>query len=320
MLDLHVDFILQRRLLGYSALRKHRALLRGQPMIWHADLPRMQEADYTGACLGIHYLPWESERGWRECLRQLDYLDTIAAAFEGAGRVRAPGDWEGLRAQGRMALAPGVEGAHMLNRRTERIEELARRGIAYLTLTHFATNSAATTSWGRGANQGDGLTAWGRELITELERCDILVDVTHVNTPGVLETCELASRPVLCTHSGARALHDHPRMLTDAELDAIAATGGVIGVIFGPYFLAGRVRADSACILDHVEYIAERVGLEHVALGSDFDGWMVAIPSDMRDCRDAHLVPDGLAQRGWSADEIERVCRGNAMRLLARTW
>ena len=111
MLDLHVDFIIQQRLFRYNALRPHRAWMKGQPLFYHADIPRMREAGYLGACLGIHFFPWESERGWREMNTQIDYLDKLAEAHEEVFRVHSPGDWEVARSRGKLALAPGVEGA-----------------------------------------------------------------------------------------------------------------------------------------------------------------------------------------------------------------
>lgn len=316
MLDLHVDFIIQQRLFRYNALRAHSALVKGQPLFYHADIPRMREAGYLGACLGIHFFPWESERGWREMNAQIDYLDRITQTSEDVLRVRTAQDWALAREQGKLALAPGVEGAHMLNGKIERVEELARRGVAYLTLTHFSTNMAAATGWGRGASETQGLSSFGKELVIELERNDVRVDLAHVNTPGVLDTCAIAKKPVFCTHTGCRALNDHPRNITDEEIDAIASTGGVIGIIFGPFFLAGKMFAPSDCVLDHVEYVVDRVGIEHVALGSDFDGWLATIPNDMKDCRDVIKILDGLKRRGFTEEQIEAITHENALRVL----
>lgn len=317
-LDLHVDCIIQQRLFGYDMLRRHRAGMRGQPLFWHNDVPRMIEAGYRGACLGIHYFPWESERGWHEAMRQIAYLDDVVAADPRVFRVREPADWDRAAEAGQLALAPGVEGAHILNGRLERVAELRQRGVAYLTLTHFSRNAAATPSMGRGHNERDGLTGFGRELVAELEAQDILIDLAHVNMPGVLETCALAKRPLLATHSGAKALHDVPRLLSDEAIDAIAALDGVIGVIFAPNFLTGRLRADSSCVVDHIEYLLDRVGPRHVALGSDYDGWLPAIPSDMRDCRDIGVVGRILRERGHDEATIARIYHVNAEELLGR--
>ncbi|MFB6375169.1 MAG: dipeptidase, partial [Bradymonadaceae bacterium] len=187
----------------------------------------------------------------------------------------------------------------------------------YLTLAHFSSNAAATPSIGRGANESDGLTPFGRDLIITLEEYDITVDVAHVNTPGVLDACEAADQPVMCTHTGVRGGHDISRNLTDEELDAIAETDGVVGIIFAPIFLAGRLLAPSEIVADHVEYVADRIGIRHVAIGSDYDGWIPTIPSDQRDCRDVGQVYGELERRGWYEAEIEAVAGGNALEVLS---
>lgn len=316
VLDLHVDSIIQQRLFRYDVRRRHRAGVGGQPLFWHADIPRMVEAGYRGACMGVHYWPWESEKGWREMKRQIAYLDDVAATDERTLRIWSHSDWERARAEQKLALVPGVEGAHMLNGRIERVAELAELGVAYLTLTHFSTNSAATSSMGRGANQVEGLTAFGRQLVRELNRYGVAVDLAHVNTPGVLDACEVSESPLFCTHTCARSLHDSPRNITDAEIDAIAATGGVMGIIFAPAYLCGKLRCDTEVALDHLEYIAERVGVEHVAIGSDYDGWLPTILSDHRDCRDIVRIAEGLRRRGWREGDLQKVKSENALRVL----
>ena len=203
----------------------------------------------------------------------------------------------------------------MLNGRIERVEELSKLGVSYLTLTHFSANAAATPSMGRGANERDGLTALGRRLIRELNQWRIAIDLAHVNTPGVLEACALTEVPLFCTHTGVKGVHDHARNISDGEIDAIAKTGGVIGIIFGPLFLSGKLRASTEIALDHLEYVVRRVGVEHVALGSDYDGWLPTILSDHRDCRDILRLVDGLVERGYSLEEVEMIKGGNALRV-----
>ncbi len=314
MFDLHVDSIIQQRLFGYRLGRRHRRGIKGQPLFWHADIPRMLEGGYGGACMGVHYFPWESEKGWVEMQRQIAYLDALCDREEGVVRIRRPDQWRDGLGDDRLALAPGVEGAHMLNGKIERAETLARMGVSYLTLTHFSSNAAATASMGRGANEEEGLTAFGKELVRELNRVGVAVDVAHVNDRGVIEACEISEAPVFCTHTGVKGVYDHPRNISDEALDAIASTGGVVGVILGPLFVAGRLRADTEAVLDHYEYIVDRVGVEHVALGSDYDGWLPTITSDHRDCRDLIKVLEGLEQRGWGKESIAGVSRANACR------
>lgn len=320
LIDLHVDSIIQQRLFRYQIRQRHRAGLRGQPLFWHADIPRMREAGYSGACMGIHYWPSESERGWRELNRQIDYLDRTASEDPTCIRVYTPADWRHARSLGRLGLAPGVEGAHMLNGRLERVAELARRGVAYLTLAHFSRNAAATPSIGWGANESDGLTELGRALVHELNRYGIVIDVAHLNTLGVQHVCRETKAPIMCTHTGVKGVHNSRRNVSDVEIDAIAERDGTIGIMFAPFFLSGKLRAKTSIVLDHIEYIIRRVGVRHVALGSDYDGWIPTIPSDQRDCRDIVRVTEGLRQRGYTDGELALILRNNVLRVFEAAW
>lgn len=315
VIDLHVDSVIQNRLFGYSVEKRHRALLRGQPLFWHADLPRMRDAAYGGACLGVHYFPTESERGWRAALRQIDEIHRLSS-LPGVRLARESEDWDAGRKAGELVLAPGVEGAHILNRKIERLDELAARSVAYLTLTHFSHNAAATPSMGRGANESEGLSHFGRELVTRCNELGIAVDVAHVNMPGVLDACDASRAPVLCTHTGTKGVHDSPRNLSDEAIDAIARTGGAIGVIHGPIFLAGRLCASTEIVADHIDYIVQRVGIDHVAVGTDYDGWLTTIPNDQRDCRDLVRLTAILLERGYTEAMIQRMYRENTLRVM----
>lgn len=314
-IDLHLDSILQHRLLGADLRRKHVAGLRGQPFLGHADVPRLLEGGFAGVCLGIVTWPRESDAAWRELLRQLDYLDRLAEEDPRCLRVRSGGDWERARAEGLLALGPGIEGTHPLRGDLDRVDVLAERRTTYVTLTHFCRNAAGFPSIGRGADARAGLTPFGRDLVRVLEERKIVVDVAHLSSRGILDVCELATAPLLCSHTAARARCDIPRNITDEEIDAIAATGGVMGILFAPLALVGRFRADSEAVVDHVCHVIDRVGVRHVALGTDFDGFPPTIPSDHRDCRDVVKVTEGLRRRGLPDDDVALVLGGNARRL-----
>lgn len=320
MIDLHIDPIIIQRFFGYDVGKKHRALLPAQPLFGHSDLPRMKEASYKGACLGIHYWPWQSPQAWKELNTQIDYLDALVKDDPETMRIWQPQDWQIALDRGLLAIAPGVEGAHMLNGELAHVEQLKRRAPAYLTLAHFGKNDAVTPSWGKGANDKDGLTGFGRELIAELERQDILIDVAHVNNPGVLDICKIATRPLLCTHTGFRSRRNLQRNLTDEAVDAIRATGGLIGVICAPMFMGLNLLATSRCIVDNILWLMDRIGEDHVAIGSDFDGWLWTIPRDMRDCRDLIKIPEQLKARGLTQAQVDKITHNNALRYLSRAW
>ncbi len=319
VVDLHVDSIIQQILFRYNVRKRHRAGFKGQPLIWHADIPRLREAGYKVICMGIHYWPWESKKAWRLLNKQIDYLDKVAAEDPDAMRIHGPDDWDAAFERGVLGMVPGVEGAHLLAGNLGRVQEMASRGVAYLTLAHFSRNSAATPSMGRGANERDGLTDFGRALVAELNRWGVTIDCAHVNTPGVMEVCELTKAPIFCTHTGVKGVHDVSRNVSDAEIDAIAHTDGVIGIMYASTFLAGSLRTSSQAIVDHIDYVVKRVGVRHVCLGSDYDGW-IPIPRDQRDCRDVVKVTDGLLRRGYSEQDIALILRDNAARVRRASW
>ncbi|MCB9521454.1 MAG: membrane dipeptidase [Myxococcales bacterium] len=315
-IDLHVDSIIQDRLFGYDIRRAHRAGMRGQPLFWHADIPRLIEANFLGVCLGVHYFPWESEAGVRECHRQIDRIDEICAADERTFRVRSAADWDAAASAGKLALIPGLEGAHLLGGSLDALDKLLERGFAYMTLAHFSKNSAATPALGRGANETDKLTPFGVELVSRLNAHGVVVDVAHLNMPCAIQAAELSRAPVFATHSGAQGVHKHPRLLSDAAIDAVAASDGAIGIIFGPQFLTGRRDATSEAVADHIDYIVQRVGVRHVCTGSDYDGWLPAILADHRDCRDITRVTAALLRRGYTDDDIAAILRDNTLRVI----
>jgi membrane dipeptidase len=315
VIDLHVDVIIQQRLFRYDISKQHRPWMRRQPFFRHADIPRMLEGGYTFAALGIHYWPWESKRGWKEVRKQLAYLEKVTARDERVVLARTAADVEAAHADGKLALAPGLEGSHLINGDLEHLDEAAERGVVYLTLAHFSKNQVATPGMGRGKNQADGLTELGREVVARLNELKLVVDVAHVNWPGAIEACEVSTQPVVATHTCAVGLQMNNRGVTDDAIRAIAETGGVMGIIFCPSFLRGKLNASLDAVVDHTFYIADLVGPEHLAVGSDFDGWIPTIPNDIRDCRDLALLTQKLLDRGMSKDEVAGLLGLNFLRV-----
>jgi membrane dipeptidase len=316
VVDLHVDCVLSHRLFRYDIRKRHRAFMRRQPLFWHTDVPRMLEGGYSGVALGMHYWPRERERGWREVQKQLDYMERVVEQDDRVVRGETAADIETAHENGQIAFMAGLEGGHLIGQNLDHLEEARERGAVYLTLAHFSKNAACTPGMGRGANQTDGLTPFGHDLIEKLNDCEILVDVAHVNRPGVLEACEASRAPVIASHTSCVALQDNNRGVTDEGLAAIAETGGVIAIIFGPNFLRGKLNVSIDAVVDHIFHVAEQVGPEHLALGTDFDGWLPTIPNDLRDCRDMAFLSQRLIDRGMSHDDVSGLLGRNFLRVL----
>ena len=162
------------------------------------------------------------------------------------------------KASGKVAIFIGVEGGHAIEGSLDHLRELERRGACYLTLTWNNGNAWAGSSIGSGDTRTGGLTKFGREVIAELNRLGMLVDVSHTSSETLADVLAASEAPVIASHSSARALSDHPRNLTDDELRAIAAPGGVICINFYSRFIETRVR-------DAMDAAAPAVGVLRLA-------------------------------------------------------
>ncbi len=343
--DLHVDPIIQRILFGYDIRFEHGLSWRAKKRHWlysalraldgrrlfhrpffnHIDLPRMRAGGYSFAAFGIHHWPRQSEAGWRNILRQLTYFRNLAGGDTGFVLARTPADLLKAQVRGVLAGFPAVEGAHCLgsggkSNETQRLQRLRllreEYGVGYLTLAHFSRNDAATPAMGLGCDSQSGLSDFGKALVHEMNELGILVDVAHVNNRGVLDACRVSRKPVIVSHAGLGGIREHPRNISDEALEAIAATGGLVGVVMATNFLsADKVNPDSAIVVEHIDYIVQKVGEDFAAIGSDFDGWIPRIPADMNGARDLPVIARRLRQIGYNDTRIRKILGLNFMRV-----
>jgi membrane dipeptidase len=169
---------------------------------------------------------------------------------------------------------------------------------------------------------GPGLTEAGRALVKGCAELGILVDVSHLNEAGFWDLAHLELGPIVASHSAVHSLCQTSRNLTDAQLDAIGASGGLVGIVFACEFLRRDFAEDTdtplALIADHARYVADRIGVEHVALGSDYDG--ATIPAPLRDVAGTPLLLDALRTAGFSEAELSAIGWDNWRRVLAAWW
>jgi membrane dipeptidase len=169
---------------------------------------------------------------------------------------------------------------------------------------------------------GPGLTGAGRRLVARCADLGILVDVSHLNEAGFWDVAGMELGPVVASHSGAHALAASSRNLTDAQLDRIGATGGLVGIVFACPFLRADLADDTdtpvSRIADHARYVADRIGAEHVALGSDFDG--ATVPAALGGVAGLPLVLEALAEAGFSEADVDAIAWGNWRRVLGAWW
>jgi membrane dipeptidase len=169
---------------------------------------------------------------------------------------------------------------------------------------------------------GPGLTAAGRSLVRACNRLGILVDLSHLNAAGFRDVAAMSEAPLVATHSNAHALCPASRNLTDAQLETIAASGGIVGVNFAVTFLRedGRLEPETPLseIVRHVDYLVERIGVDHVGFGSDFEG--AVVPTELGGAAGFPKLVDALRERGYDEDALERITHANWLRVLGATW
>lgn len=282
----------------------------------HIDLPRLQEGGVTAqtfACFVRQpYLPSDATN---EALRLIDaFYNALDENPQTLLLATTAADVERAKAQGQVAGLISLEGAEALEGDLAVLRTFYRLGVRMLGLTWNWRNQAADGL--SEARTGGGLTEFGVALVCEANRLGVILDVAHLAPAGVRDVLALSEAPVVASHANARALCDHPRNLSDAQLEGIAASGGLVGVTFVPSFLAQNpLQASLDRVLDHVDYIVHKIGVDHVGLGSDFDGF----GSVLRGLEDvAHLpaLTAGLVARGYSDDQATKILGGNYLRIL----
>jgi len=280
-----------------------------------------------------------------------------ALAARHPARFRLVGNgpaFRAARADGAIAGVLGIEGGHALEERLETLERFFRGGLRVLTLVwNNHLSWVRSCQDGAGAGVPAGLSAFGREVVRHMNALGIVVDLAHAGRRSFHDAVEESTRPVLASHVGCSALHDHPRNLDDDQLRALAANGGVAGIVFHPGFLAaearaeqGRVRASAAWralqaenptalfleqqrvmrrdmrpypiegLVAHVLHAIEVAGIEHVGIGSDFDG-IECGPAGLEDAACYGVLAEHLLARGLTLAELDMVLGRNVERVFA---
>ena len=311
LFDGHCDTLL-------SVVEDHRSLLERSSR-GHADLPRLREGGVTAQVFALFARPnalggapqtWEALRLLDAFYKALDACADLIPATKAAHVHQA-------KAEGKLAGIIGLEGAEALRGDVGVLRILHRLGLRNLGLTWNLRNEAAD-----GVSEertGGGLTEFGVQLVREANRLGIMLDVAHLAPAGLREVLAESEAPVVSSHANARALCDHPRNLTDEQLEAIAAKGGVVGVTFVPIFVAAaRERQSLATLLDHVDHMVRIMGAEHVGLGSDFDGYDIGELEGMPDATALPAITAGLLKRGYSPEAIRGILGENWLRVFSR--
>jgi len=327
-------------------------ITRAQPDT-QVDLVKAAAGGLDAQFFSIFVLPpkFKREDFYAQAVHQIDGLEKLAQANPTRLRLaRTAADVRANAQAGRMSMLLGVEGGHALWPGDEKaqlahLRELAKRGVRYMTLTWSNSNDIGGSS----GDEGDirGLTPFGRQVIAEMNRLGVIVDISHVSDATFWDAVRASDKPVLASHSSSRALTNVPRNMTDAMLKAVAKNGGAVCVNFGSAFLDAaygekekavwarkptgselefwrQIRADAAKItpkvplarlVDHIEHVAKIAGVDHTCLGSDFDG-MPSTPVGLEDASKLPALATALQARGFSAGDVEKILGGNVLRVM----
>jgi membrane dipeptidase len=330
----------------------------------NTDLPRLMESGLTAEFMSAWVdAPYARKRGesFARAIRYTEAIRTFADQHPDQLRfATTAADARAAKRDGKVAIFIGLEGGHAIEGSLDGLRELYARGVRYMTLTWNNGNAWAGSSIGVDGSRKGGLTAFGRDVIREMNKLGMLVDVSHVSDSTFFDVLAVSTVPVIASHSSARALNDVPRNLSDAQLRAIAKNGGVVNVNFYSRFLDPAYRArveeverqialrrralpaglDSAAIrarlaperdsmmalipptpfsvlIDHFDHIARVAGVDHVGIGSDFDG-VSALPAGMEDVTGLPRIAQGLLDRGYSDAAVTKMLGGNMLRVMTR--
>jgi membrane dipeptidase len=249
---------------------------------------------------------------WARACWQLDRLDGLCKASSGQVAIaKEAAQLDRNHAEGRLSAVVGIEGAHALEGKPERLEQLWERGVRFMSLTHLASNEAAGSSFPGG--QRRGLTPYGRLLLERMEQLGMALDIAHASRRTIDEALEAFSGPVFCSHTGMRSATRSWRNLEDAHARELARRGGVVCVIFATVFIGGR---SLDCLLRHLERALEIAGEDHVGFGSDFDG-MISLPRGMGDVVGLRALLAAMLERGLPESTVRKVMGGSLRRFFA---
>jgi membrane dipeptidase len=280
----------------------------------HVDIPRLLEGGVTCQVFAV-----SSERSrtpshpLRTALEMIDRFYKECSS-NNATLIPVTGYEEIIEAKktGKVAAMLSIEGADVIEGKVELLRVFHRLGVRMVGLVHSLRNQLADGVSDR--RTGGALSQLGVEAVEEMNRLGMIIDVSHLNDEGFWDVLDLSESPVIASHSNSRAICDHPRNMTDEMIEALAESGGVMGMNFAPSFVSDNV-ATIKGVIDHIDHIVELVGAEHVGLGSDFDG-IPSTPAGLENVTKMPLLTCQLLERGYGTQDVKRILGENHLRVI----
>jgi membrane dipeptidase len=279
----------------------------------HTDIPRLREG-MVGAQWWSVYIPFRAveEGAAKVQLEQIDIAHQVIRRYPDVFELALTAD-DAVRIfrQGRIASMLGMEGGHAIENSLGALRAFYDLGVRYMTLTHSANIDWADSCCA--IPEHNGLTAFGREVVREMNRMGMLVDISHVAPKTMHDALDVTEAPVIFSHSNAKTLTEHPRNVPDDVLRRMRQNGGVVMVTFVPAFLTTERAATMADVIRHIEHVRDVAGIDHVGIGADYDG-ITQVVVGLEDVSTYPALFAELSRRGWSEADLRKLAGENALR------
>ena len=289
------------------------------------NLPNMIEGELDVAWLVVYTAQGElNDEGYiaayENAISKFDAIDRLVSVYapDQVELALTSDDVRRILAKGKKVIMIGVENAYSMGLDTSNVRKFWERGARYVSLTHNGHNQFSDSNTGEfdGTALHNGLSDLGKDVVELLNYYGIMIDISHPSKEAIRQMAELSKAPIIASHSSARALRDHPRNVDDEQLNWIKENGGVIQTTALGFFLTDREDppANMDDFMDHIDYMVEKIGIDHVGISSDFDGGGGIVGWD--DASETMNVTSALRERGYSESEIAKLWGGNLLRVL----
>ena len=328
VVDTHIDTTMMLGREGWDFMVRHQPV-KGEDSN-HVDLPRAREGGLDAAFFSI-YMPGTitGPEAVKRSLILIDHVRSLAEAHPNEiVLATTAADVRAAHKAGKFAALMGMEGGHMIDDNLAVLRDYQRLGVRYLTLSHSVNTNWSDSSGDTPAH--NGLTDFGKDVVRELNRLGMLVDISHVSDKTFWDAMETSRAPLVASHSSARAISGHPRNMTDDMIRALGGKGGVIMINYARTFLsdelyqaglnnvpmAQRPTVSWEKIVEHIDHAVKLAGATHVGLGSDFDG--TTVPDGMDDVSMLPKITAALLDKGYSEQDVKNILGENILRLLEK--
>ena len=321
----------------------------------HTDIPRLRTGN-VGAQFWSVFVPAKTRQAgtaFQTTMEQIDCVYALVKKYPDVFEIAlTASDVERIQKSGKIASLMGVEGGHSIENSLGKLKELFSRGARYMTLTHGDTLDWADAATDQ--SQSDGLSPFGEEVVREMNKMGMLVDLSHVSPATMSDALDITTAPVIFSHSSALAIADHPRNVPDDILLRVKKNGGLVMINFFSGFVvpesaknlkdmfgarraiekefgsdtdAGKnamqkwkalhptIPGNIAIVVEHIDHVAKTAGVDHVGLGGDFDG-VDMLPKGLEDVSKYPAITELLLRKGYTETDIHKIMSGNMMRVL----